>query len=540
MGRGMKKLQTYVLKDCLKALAPAFAALVLIMVAGFCMQLMHEGLDVVRLKSLIPPLLGYCVPLVLPSAFLTAVVITFGRLSADNELIAVKAAGVHLFKVIWPVLALAVALTGVALYFQFELVPRARVSIKTLTSKAFKQILLDQVMLSEHRQFNFKTVFIQYDDYRDGKLRDLLLLKIGSRRPETIITAQSATVHADPDQASVVAFDMENCISLLGGYTHGEAGTMKSQGATCFVNLAPEPPGFGRDRKHLPPLELLRYLRELKARVAKQKPFAKPDKARRELAGKLQLKKFEISDIKKDLEILEQEYDEKVVQERDQKRQIVLFNQQRIKETDQQLVELEPQLLEIVQKISKAREPGESETAFGELVELDRQRKTLQGQIDERKTEIENCRRNIQEAKLSIQQTDGPERQIKRKIRVLGKQKDSLLKESQYLNDQYQLAQDQYDLISTRLRIHKKLAEAVSLFVFALLGIPLAIMVGGRNVMVAFGTSFAVVLLVFYPFLIYGQIAAKAGLVPLVPAIWAGNAIVFCIGLALLVKVLTR
>ena len=137
-----------------------------------------EPLDVVRLRGLLPPLLTYCAPMVLPSAFLTAVIMTFGRLSADNELTAVRAAGVHTFSIIWPVLACAVALSVAAAYLQFELVPRARGAVQALRYQALQQILLDRAALSARREFSFKPVFIRYDGYRDGKLTGLLLLLV--------------------------------------------------------------------------------------------------------------------------------------------------------------------------------------------------------------------------------------------------------------------------------------------------------------------------------------------------------------------------
>ena len=148
----MTRLQRYILLDTLKATVPAFAALVLIMVVGFCMQLLHDGLDVVRLRPLLPPLVVYCVPMVLPSALLTAVIMVLGRLSADNEVLAMRAAGIHLFSVVWPLLATALVLSGVAVVIQFEALPRARGQMRALKYYALQQILLDSVELSgNHR-----------------------------------------------------------------------------------------------------------------------------------------------------------------------------------------------------------------------------------------------------------------------------------------------------------------------------------------------------------------------------------------------------
>jgi lipopolysaccharide export LptBFGC system permease protein LptF len=58
--------------------------------------------------------------------------------------------------------------------------------------------------------------------------------------------------------------------------------------------------------------------------------------------------------------------------------------------------------------------------------------------------------------------------------------------------------------------------------------------------MVAFGMSFGIVLFVFYPFLIMGEIAAEAAAVPVGLAMWAGDGFVFIIGAVLMAKVLRR
>ena len=104
----MSKLQSYTLTEVLKAFVPAFLALLLIMLLGFCIQLLNEGLDVVRLRSLPHHIANFSVPWVLPAAFLTAVIMAFGRLAADNEIIAVFVGGVHLFHIMAPVFAFAI------------------------------------------------------------------------------------------------------------------------------------------------------------------------------------------------------------------------------------------------------------------------------------------------------------------------------------------------------------------------------------------------------------------------------------------------
>ena len=73
------------------------------MLLGFSIQLLHKGLDIPSLTYIIPFLAIYALPHALPSSLLTATVMTYGRLSADNEITAIRSAGIHLHKIITPI-----------------------------------------------------------------------------------------------------------------------------------------------------------------------------------------------------------------------------------------------------------------------------------------------------------------------------------------------------------------------------------------------------------------------------------------------------
>lgn len=62
-------------------------------------------------------------PVIVPIAFLLAVLLGFGRLSQDSEVLAMRAAGVSVYSMLWPVLGLGFFLGLVTMFCNFYFVP---------------------------------------------------------------------------------------------------------------------------------------------------------------------------------------------------------------------------------------------------------------------------------------------------------------------------------------------------------------------------------------------------------------------------------
>ncbi|MFH0963112.1 MAG: LptF/LptG family permease [Planctomycetota bacterium] len=75
---------------------------------------------VVTMPFIIPTVLNYS----LPMATLVTCTFAYGRLSADNEILAVQAAGVHLFPIAAPAFVLGLALCPLTLLLCFDFIPR--------------------------------------------------------------------------------------------------------------------------------------------------------------------------------------------------------------------------------------------------------------------------------------------------------------------------------------------------------------------------------------------------------------------------------
>ena len=96
----------------------------------------NKGLSLVTVGKIfslyIPVLLGYTLPI----ACLISVIIAFSRLSSDNEILALRASGVFLGRLLMPLITFGVVLSLLSFYVNSQVVPythhKQRTMLKTL------------------------------------------------------------------------------------------------------------------------------------------------------------------------------------------------------------------------------------------------------------------------------------------------------------------------------------------------------------------------------------------------------------------------
>jgi len=74
----------------------------------------------------------------IPWGFLVAVLLVFGRLSAENELVSMRMAGLSLLRVAMPVYAIAAMLCGLCLWLNISMAPKAKDEMKFVLYEAVK------------------------------------------------------------------------------------------------------------------------------------------------------------------------------------------------------------------------------------------------------------------------------------------------------------------------------------------------------------------------------------------------------------------
>jgi len=75
----------------------------------------------------------------IPWGFLTALLLVFGRMSADNELIAIQSIGISIPRLCTPVFFISIALSGFCLLLNIDAAPRAQLGMLSLVSDLAKK-----------------------------------------------------------------------------------------------------------------------------------------------------------------------------------------------------------------------------------------------------------------------------------------------------------------------------------------------------------------------------------------------------------------
>lgn len=139
----------------------------------------------------------------IPWAFLTAILLVFGRLSADNELVSLRMTGWSMSRICTSVFVLALALSSICYWVNVSVSPMAKDRIKRM----FFQVALDNPssLFQEGRVLDKIPGFRIYTGKRDGnELKDLEIVELENRLARRIIHARSATLETKPGQLDFV------------------------------------------------------------------------------------------------------------------------------------------------------------------------------------------------------------------------------------------------------------------------------------------------------------------------------------------------
>ena len=206
----MKILRNYLLKEFTTPLIMTIGVLTFVMILVGNLQkiadlVINKGVDIFSVLKLLLFMAPYIITYALPISVLIAVLLAFGRLSSDNEIIAIRSSGINLFSLILPLLIIGMILSLTLLIFNDKASSYAHYAYrKTLISVGFKNptaAFEEGVFINSFEKY---IIFIYHVDQKKNRLSNVRIYEPqGEDKPTRTIVAKAGEFIAEPEKNTI-------------------------------------------------------------------------------------------------------------------------------------------------------------------------------------------------------------------------------------------------------------------------------------------------------------------------------------------------
>ena len=217
----MKRLHLYVIKSFLGPFFMTFFIVVFVLLMQFLWRyvgdLVGKGLSLKILGEMLFYASFGLLPYAFPLAMLLASIMTFGSLGENYELVAMKSAGISLFRIMKPLMVIAVFVSLTAFYFANYILPQTNLKFTTLMVSVKQQrpelVLQEGVFTNEIDGYNIK---VGRKDKKTNVLYDLLIYDhTRNKSNESVTVADSGFLKITEDKKYMV-------LTLYNGINYSE------------------------------------------------------------------------------------------------------------------------------------------------------------------------------------------------------------------------------------------------------------------------------------------------------------------------------
>src|SRR6267154_2595623 len=235
-------IDRYIAREIVAPFAMGVALLTFALVTGRLLKLIEMVVNRGVTLGDVASLIGYIMPafleLTFPMAVLLGVLMGFGRMSGDRELIAARACGISLYRLAIPVLGVALVVYAISSYFAFSLRPWANSNLRqklyelsqTRTSAGLKEKIFNS---------NFPGLVVYVDEMSDvdSSLKGVMISDARDPHNQNTIIAKHGAMLPDPKTKSITLRLYDG--SIFGVEPQNDA-THVTSFKTYDLNVSPE------------------------------------------------------------------------------------------------------------------------------------------------------------------------------------------------------------------------------------------------------------------------------------------------------------
>lgn len=195
----MRRITRYVLAEFLKVFVSALGIMTcFILLAVMGQEAIRHGLSLLNVIRLLPYAFPIALLYAVPGTSLFAACSVYGRMSANNEVLAIKSLGLSPMVLIWPNLALAFVLSVVVVWLNDVAVSWGRLGTQRVIFDSVEQIAYG--MLRTHHSYASKRFSINVKGVDGQRLvRPRVTLHLSDQQPLAVIAAEEAVLQCDAE-----------------------------------------------------------------------------------------------------------------------------------------------------------------------------------------------------------------------------------------------------------------------------------------------------------------------------------------------------
>jgi lipopolysaccharide export system permease protein len=196
----MTRITRYVVSELLKVFLVTLTGMTVVMlVAGVAHEAIRQGLGIEPVARLLPYALPNALRFAVPGTILFAVCSVFGRMSAGNEITALKSLGISPIKLIVPALVLAFLISLVGVWLNDLAVTWGRKGMQRVVLQSIEQIAYGLLRTRDSYSHGRFSITVKRVEGRTLILPTICIRAAGDE-PATEITALEAELRLDPDE----------------------------------------------------------------------------------------------------------------------------------------------------------------------------------------------------------------------------------------------------------------------------------------------------------------------------------------------------
>jgi lipopolysaccharide export system permease protein len=171
----------------------------ILLMAGIIAEASQQGLGPGQILAAIPLLIPSTLPYTIPATTLFATCVVYGRLAADNEILAIKSSGVNVLHVVKPGVILGLAMSAATMGLYYRIIPYTHHLLRAMIFNDAEELLYS--LLKKHGMISHTQLpYAMYVKGVQGKklLSPVLKRKNARGQPDIVAYAREAELRVDP------------------------------------------------------------------------------------------------------------------------------------------------------------------------------------------------------------------------------------------------------------------------------------------------------------------------------------------------------